>query len=160
MSDPDELLENELRSFRPAEPSRQLATAIGDALAPTSSFAADVATARVNRLRASLWFSWSVTAVAACFAIAVLSRETTPATSTPVENTQPADDQRVVPVSSSNTLLAARDEGIVYLDSGQPARRYRLQYVDTFKLRAEGETASIDVSYPREEIRLVPVNAF
>jgi hypothetical protein len=180
MNDSNDLFEDELRALRPTDPSSRVAAAIAAALdpsrparnndnksAPIDAFADAGVAARVRRLRASLWFSWSVAAAAASFAIAVFLRAHEPAAGGAEAQTGIADgsdlsppaDLRVVPVSSSNTLVAARDEGIVYLDGGQPARRVRLQYLDTVRLRAEDDHASIDVSFPREEIRLVPVNA-
>jgi hypothetical protein len=61
-------------------------------------------------------------------------------------------------VAAENVLISARDEGVITLADGTPARRERLQYVDTITWRNPRTRASIVWSVPREEVRVVPVS--
>jgi hypothetical protein len=62
------------------------------------------------------------------------------------------------PVAAENILYAARDEGLVLLDNGMPARRARLNYVDTIIWENPRTNASLKWSVPREEVRVVPIS--
>ena len=62
------------------------------------------------------------------------------------------------PVAAENVLYAVRDEGLVTLANGTPARRERLNYVDTITWKNPRTNASVRWTVPREEVRVVPVN--
>ena len=50
---------------------------------------------------------------------------------------------------------------LVFLEDGQPARKVRYEFVDTVNLLSTDDArTTINVSTPREEIRLVPVQTF
>ena len=84
-----------------------------------------------------------------------------PPTATLGAGTVDANDVlRVRPVTTAEYLLGTRDEGIVELAGGTRARRVRLQYLDNIELRPETGLATVTVSYPREEIRHIPIQAF
>ena len=53
--------------------------------------------------------------------------------------------------------MSARDEGLVTLEDGTPARRARLQFVDTITWKNPRTNSSLRWSVPREEVRIVPV---
>lgn len=114
-----------------------------------------------------MWLPWFVAGASASVAAAVLFRDVVVTKSEMrVSISQPAnawevaseDEMLMVPVDSSGMLLVALDEGIVYLDSGQPARKVRLQFVDTVRLRNPGAAAALEITTPREEVRFVPVD--
>jgi hypothetical protein len=117
--------------------------------------------------RGSLWFAWLVAGVCASISAALLLRDAIESMpNAPVSGSQPAnsrdvaatDEMRMVPVDTSGMLLVALDEGIVFLESGQPVRKVRLQYVDTVRLRNPGAAAALEITTPREEVRFVPVD--
>jgi hypothetical protein len=169
MNDPNESLENELRALRPAAPPARLARAIARTLDPD----ADRAAARVplaagvpRPARLSLVISWGITAAAACVALAFAFRGKPAPNVDPAPNPSAQVDRtdaglpaglRMLPVSTTGYLFATRDEGIVMLQDGRPARKMRYEFVDTVQMRALGESAAVSVSYPREEVRLIPV---
>lgn len=62
------------------------------------------------------------------------------------------------PVTAENVLVAASDEGLVILADGTPARRERLQFVDTITWKNPRTNASLTWRVPREEVRVVPVS--
>jgi hypothetical protein len=160
MNTPTDPFEEELRSLQPATPSLRLASRIAADLAGARA-PGPAAGRRFAPRDLSLWLSWGV---AAAMAVALFTR-TPPASTTGAElATRPAPEAsaaapaRFTPVSSTNTLVGALDEGVVFLEDGRPARKVRYEYVDTVNLLGVGDSrATIAVTTPREEIRLVPV---
>lgn len=63
----------------------------------------------------------------------------------------------LAPVKIENVLFSARDEGLVRLEDGSPARRQRLRFVDTIVWKNTESTASLVWTLPREEVRVVRV---
>jgi hypothetical protein len=158
MSDHDTDLENELRDIAPAAPPARLAVRLAQELATPPRVAAWSRPAR-----RALWASWSLTAAAAAAAAVAWWPAGTPAGDLPpqaVVDRPAAVEDGVVPVGTSNVLTGARDEGVVLLEDGRPARRVRLHFVDTVRLRDAADGADIAVSRPREEVRFVPVNLY
>ncbi len=159
MNTPIDPFEEELRALRPVAPGHELASSIGAALADPPVPVAR-AGARSRLIPISLWLSWGA---AAAMAIALLWPEARPPTpdtanTPPTSPAATGDAPRFTPVSSSMTLVGTRDEGVVYLDDGTPARKVRYEYLDTVNLMSTDDTrAVLNVSRPREEIRLVPV---
>lgn len=172
MSASNESFEARLRAFQPIQPTPQLVHAIAAQLDPPAAPPRE-ATLLSPWARFSLGASWAITAVAASAAVMLyLDR---PGGATPGEATggealplaevaataPPArGDLRVTPVDARGYLYDAVDEGIVYLENGMPARRVRYQFLDTVEMRAEGKDASVALTYPREEIRFIPVNYY
>jgi len=64
------------------------------------------------------------------------------------------------PVVAENLLQERIDEGIVFLNNGAAARKYRYEFIDrvVWKNPADGSTMEIEV--PREEVVMVPVQTF
>lgn len=163
-SDPDPL-ENALRQLRLAPTSAELASRLAHALQPAASIPPPRSRARATLQRASPWLAWSI---AAAMTVAFFARTPPPPDARPAVAGRAmagapsaADAGGFQPVSSSNVLVAAQDEGLVLLDNGQPARKVRYEYLDTIKLLStDSSRATVDVSFPREEIRLVPVQTF
>ncbi len=156
--------EQELRKARPAPASERLREAIASALDAPPPPPPSVPTKLIH---ISLWTSWGVAVAAAAVAMAVVLREDHPRRS-PLPRTAPhaaatpedAGALRVVPAGSAGYLYRARDEGVVMLENGAPARRVRYEFLDTFELLAPGGGGRVNVTYPREEIRVVPIRTF
>lgn len=64
------------------------------------------------------------------------------------------------PIHAKNTLLGRVDEGVIFLNNGISARRYRYQFIDTVTWEDPADGARISMEIPREEIVLVPVQTF
>jgi hypothetical protein len=144
MDDELQNLENELRELRPAAPSRALLAQIERELdsvghRPTAA--------------GSRWWVW-VAALPIAAAVAVM---TAIAMNRAPRVTTAESEGRLKPVSAENVLYAASDEGLISLGDGTPARRARLNYVDTFTWENPRTNASLRWSVPREEVRIVPV---
>lgn len=67
---------------------------------------------------------------------------------------------RYLPIRTQNRLLARADEGIIFLDNGVSARRYRFHFVDTTVWENPSDGTRLAMEVPREEIILVPVQSF
>jgi hypothetical protein len=163
-------LEAELKRLRPAAPTRDFLARIERELATPI---APPAAAPVRR-PAPLWWLWAG-ALPAAAALAVMvtlaARNRSPsAAPKPVAAPIAAVEKPTVaeqlvaestaafkPIAAENVLYAARDEGLVTLADGTPARRERLNYVDTFVWKDPRTNASVRWTVPREEVHVVPV---
>ena len=153
-------LESELKRLRPASPSPALVARVGASLERKSG-------PRASGMR---WWFWAALPAAAAVAMLLVrfssgERAERPAA---VAESRPAaavsdqgDDalrDRLKPVAAENVLVSARDEGVVTLDDGTPARRERFQFVDTYTWKNPHTRTSLTWSVPREEVRVVPVH--
>ena len=170
-------LEDELRKLRPAQPSPVLFERVGEALKASRPFAAANATSSWWRFKGvtenwwSLGFSLAAAAVLILFAVITMERrheqqeavaqssaapETRPA---PLETERSTSRSRFVPAGGTNLVYNARDEGLHFADgSERPLRRVRYNTQQTWRWRNPETGASLRVSYPSEEIVLIPVS--
>jgi hypothetical protein len=66
---------------------------------------------------------------------------------------------KFVPAGATRLVYNTRDEGLQFADnSGQPLRRMRYQTHETWQWRNPTTGASLRVSYPSEEVVLIPVS--
>jgi hypothetical protein len=169
-------LENELKRLRPAQPSPVLFERVGEAL---KNCRASVSEAKWKRWRFtgtphnwwSLGFGLAAAAVLVLFAAVTMERwherqqtvaqrstglETRPAPAGTKRSTSPS---RFVPAGGTNVVYNARDEGLHFADgSERPVRRVRYNTQQTWRWRNPHTGASLRVSYPSEEIMLIPVS--
>lgn len=143
-------LEAELKRLRPAAPSPELVQRIGRELPARPA----------GRARTTLRWVWLATVPAAAALAVLLSRSTPPRPDRPDKPlpAATASSGALKPVSAENVLYSARDEGLVVLEDGTPARRERLQFVDTITWRDPRTNASLTWTVPREEVRVVPIS--
>jgi hypothetical protein len=164
-------IENELRKLRPAQPSPILFERIEEALdrRPVVSPARQPERLPYNWL--SLGIGLAAAAVLVLFAaikmehqqsdgkeIAQISREpkTAPLLNRAEESTS---SEKFVPAGATRLVYNTRDEGLQFArGSGQPVRRFRYQTHETWQWRNPTTGASLRVSYPSEEVVLIPVS--
>ncbi len=169
MDDDLQQLEAELKRLRPAAPTRDFLARVARELDEP------VAIKRPARRALPPWWLWAgalpvAAALAVMIAIAVRPRISPAAQVQPLAVTAPASAKLTLaeelvaesaakfkPVAAENVLLAAQDEGLVTLEDGTPARRQRLNYVDTITWKNPRTNASVRWTVPREEVRVVPV---
>ena len=160
-------LEAELKRLRPAAPTRDFLARMARELDTPA------APAPVVRRPARLWWLWAgalpaAAALAVMITLVTRRQPATPtrATSTPVAVTaKPSVAEQLVaeskaafkPIAAENVLYSVLDEGLVTLEDGTPARRERLNYVDTVTWKNPRTNASVRWTVPREEVRVVPV---
>jgi len=171
-------LENELRNLRPARPSPILFERVEEALMDSGAGASP---ARQPERLPYNWFSlgFGLAAAAVLVLFAAISMERRHERRERIAQISPAPGKRpILPAqrdgsgvrgsTSSNRLLPAgatqvvyntRDEGLQFAQgSEQPLRRLRYQTHQTWQWRNPTTGASLRVSYPSEEVVLIPVS--
>jgi len=171
-------LEKELRKLQPAQPSPVLSERVGEALEDSRASTKERRSLgrRWGDLEAahpwwSLGFGLAAAAVLILFAAVTMERrherQQTVAQSSPAPQTQPVPLEteqsispgRFVPAGGSNVVYNARDEGLHFANgSERPVRRVRYNTKQTWRWRNPETGASLRVSYPSEEIVLIPVS--
>ena len=64
-----------------------------------------------------------------------------------------------MPDGVTRVVYGTRDEGLVFPnDGGRPVRRIRARSQETLQWRDRETGASLRVSYPTEEVELIPVS--
>jgi hypothetical protein len=169
-------LEKELSKLRPAQPSPVLFKRVEEAL---ENCRPSVSDARWSWRRFtetpynwwSLGFGLAAAAVLILFAAVTMERrheaqQTVAQTSAATEarpaplRTEPSSSRsKFVPAGGTNVVYNARDEGLHFADgSERPVRRVRYHTQQTWRWRNPETGASLRVSYPSEEIVLIPVS--
>ena len=155
-------LEAELKQLRPVAPSPELATRVERALADTPS-AGVLPRRKTPRLN---WFSLGLGVAAAAAALLLLARpnvERVPPSQSMIASSSPAalaarPGRVMVPDGVTRVVYGTRDEGLVFpTNGGQPVRRLRAHSRETLQWR-DNAGASLRVSYPTEEVELIPVS--
>jgi len=160
MNDSSEL-ERELKSLQPVKPSARLIERIEQALTSVTEIPANVIAPRRFTIN---WVGLGL-GVAAAAAFLILARidfrpavrtQSRIATALP-QSTAPVPN--FVPDAVTRVVYNTRDEGLVF-PRGQerPARRVRTTQRETLQWRDRQSGASLRVSYPTEEITLIPVS--
>jgi len=177
-------LENDLKALRPAQPSPVLFERIEEAMAEDRKAST---AANDQPFSKSLWrrlmenpFRFGIGLAAAVAAIVLLvARITTDQTRNDhkeiaqVVQTSPAlpafsdrsgvdgstSSNKFVPSGATQVVYNTRNEGLQFADgSKQPLRRLRYQTQQTWQWRNPSTGASLRVSYPSEEVVLIPVS--
>jgi len=169
-------LEKELRKLRPAPPSPVLFERVGEAL---KNCRPSVSDAKWKRWRFtetpynwwSLGFGLAAAAVLILFAAVamehrheqqqtVAQNSSAPATRpVPLGTKRSISPGRFVPAGGTNLVYNTRDEGLHFADgSERPVRRVRYNTQQTWRWRNPKTGASLRVSYPSEEVVLIPVS--
>jgi len=168
-------IESKLRKLRPVQPSADLMTRIERALAEETSTRLRSATARQASAAGVLpherrfHFNWlslglGLTAASALVLFAFLRLEgpvqkrSSLAAITPAPAFSTNSNAQFVPAGLTQVVYRTRDEGLHFPNnSGQPMRRVRSHSRETLRWRNPTTGASLRISYPSEEVSLVPV---
>lgn len=164
-------IENELRKLRPARPSPILFERVEEAMTDCRAGASPARQPERSPYNwLSLGFGLAAAAVLVLFAavkmerqesgkeIAQTSRE--PEAAPPLNRAQkPTSTDKFVSAGATRLVYNTRDEGLQFArSSGQPLRRMRYQTHETWQWRNPTTGASLRVSYPSEEVVLIPVS--
>jgi hypothetical protein len=169
-------LENELKKLRPARPSPVLYDRVEEAMVGSESDKI----IRPDRFRvnyAALGFGLAAAAVLLLLAKVNTDRTRESAQSivqnSPTPETNPllpagrggngSDGSRLsnqfIPAGATQVVYNTRDEGLQFTEgSEQPLRRLRYQTQETWQWRNPATGASLRVSYPSEEVVLIPIS--
>jgi hypothetical protein len=158
-------IESKLRKLQPVQPSADLMTRIERALAEETS----TPTAGVLPHERRFHFNWlslglGLTAATALVVFAFLRSEgpvqkhSSLAAITPAPAFSTNSNAQFVPAGLTQVVYRTRDEGLHFPNnSGQPMRRVRSHSRETLRWRNPTTGASLRISYPSEEVSLVPV---
>jgi len=154
-------LEHELKRLRPVDPSATLIDRIEQALASVSEISPNVIAPRpftINRVGLGL----GLAAAAAFLLLARIDFRPAARTQSQMVSAVPqstAPLPNFVPAAVTRVVYNSRDEGLVF-PGGQegPARRLRTAQRETLQWRDPQSGASLRVSYPTEEVTLIPVS--
>jgi hypothetical protein len=166
-------LENELKKLRPAQPSPVLFERLEQALEDCGTGA--LAGRTPVRSPYNWWwlgFGLATAGIVVLFVVISFEREhrldtATVAQRSPASEMRPETpgteqsrvSDRFVPAGGTNVVYHARDEGLHFADgSDRPVRRVRYQTQQTWRWHNPETGASLRVSYPSEEIVLIPVS--
>jgi hypothetical protein len=162
-------LENELKKLRPAQPSTELVARIDAAFAKADSNQKTGDIAKIihpTRFKVS-WLSLGLgLAAAAIFLIFARVGVDRPPKRIPIAQNTPAPATRstiaspaFIPAGATQVVYNTRDEGL-HFPAGydEPMRRVRYQKRETLQWRNPNTGASLRVSYPSEEVVLIPVS--
>jgi hypothetical protein len=170
-------LENELRNLRPARPSPILFERVEEAL----KCRVGASPARQPERLPYNWFSlgFGLAAAAVLVLFAAISMERWHERREKIAQISPAPEKRpilparregsgvqgstssnrFIPAGATQVVYNTRDEGLQFArGSEQPLRRLRYQTHQTWQWRNPTTGASLRVSYPSEEVVLIPVS--
>ena len=159
-------IENQLRKLRPVQPSADLAERIERALGEQRSTSTAGILPRERRWHIN-WFvlgpALAATALVLIFVRINADRPQKKATSivsiTPMPIAPLPSNAEFIPVGLTQVVYNTRDEGLHFPGgSDQPMRRVRSQKRETLQWRNPATGASLRVSYPSEEVELIPVS--
>lgn len=179
-------LENDLKALRPAQPSPVLFERIEEAMGEDrkASAAVDAKSWRILYRRfTEAPYKFGVGLAAAAVAVVLLlARINTDQTqnkykeiaqASPASETKPVipsfsggsgvdksmSANKFIPSGATQVVYNTRNEGLQFADgSRQPLRRLRYQTQQTWQWRNPSTGASLRVSYPSEEVVLIPVS--
>jgi hypothetical protein len=163
-------LEAELKKLRPRQVSPDLQAGIETGLAETEAAGRGVATAGVlpkqRRFRPN-WFALGLgLAAAATFLILARVNVDRPSKSTGLAMLTPApitpaakEVNSFIPLAMTQVVYETKDEGLHFADGNdEPMRRLRSRKRETVQWKNPQTGASLRVSYPKEEVTLVPIS--
>lgn len=168
-------LENELKKLRPARPSPVLFARVEEAMAGSES----AKIIRPDRFRINyVALGFGLAAAAVLFLLAKVGTDQRQEPAESIVQNSPAPETRTllpgrrgnriegsrspnefIPSGATQVVYNTRDEGLQFTDpSEQPLRRVRYQTQETWQWRNPATGASLRVSYPSEEVVLIPVS--
>jgi hypothetical protein len=160
----NEELESELKKLRPVRPSAELMSRVASALADGGENTAKVIRPqhfRVNWLGLGL----GLAAAAAFLILARVDFRPTDKTKQIIASATPSIQQKAAALPNyqatglTQVVYSKRDEGLVFPPGAlEPSRRVRTAKRETLQWRDRQSGAQLAVSYPTEEVTLIPVS--
>ena len=155
-------IEQELKRLRPAQPSHAFLVRVGHAMADP-----EIGEDKINwpnRFRRN-WIALGVGVAALFLVLAQIKTQRgekqseriaqSPAATEP----QSTSANRFIPTGATQVVYNVRDEGLHFTDGSEgPMRRLRYQTRQTLQWRNARTGESLRVSYPSEEVVLIPIS--
>ena len=165
MNDDFSELENQLKNFNPVPASEELFANIEEELVDLAS-EKDPKIVRPDRFRINWLAVGAGLAAAAVIVIFARVNFRTPARTQNVASVSPAPavgstitPAQLIPAGATQVVYHTRDEGLLFpRGSEEPVRRVRSRMRETLQWQNPATGASLRVSYPSEQIELIPVS--
>ena len=155
-------IEQELKRLRPAQPSHAFLVRVGHAMADP-----EIGEDKINwpnRFRRN-WIALGVGVAALFLVLAQIKTQRgekqseriaqSPAATEP----QSTSANRFIPTGATQVVYNSRDEGLHFTDGSEgPMRRLRYQTQETLQWHNARTGESLRVSYPSEEVVLIPIS--
>lgn len=159
-------LEDQLRKLRPAQPSPDLISRIEGALAEPETSTATAGVLPRERRSQFNWLSLGLGLAAATalvlFAFVRLQEQTAQTPRTASTKSSPAistSTAQLIPTGLTQVVYRTRDEGVHFpSNADQPMRRVRSHTRETLRWRNPKTGATLRISYPTEQVSLLPVS--
>ena len=163
-------LETELKKLRPVAVSDELTARIERALAEQPVASTPTPTSAISRRKPGTinwrFLGFGVAAAAALMLLAKVgndhpanNQETVAALTPPPARITPTSAGKFIPTGMTQVVYHARDEGLVFAEGAEnPVRRLRYRTRETLQWRQPDTGASLRVSYPSEEVVLMPIS--
>ena len=160
----NEELESELKKLRPVQPSPELVSCIESALADGGTSASKVI--RPERFRVN-WLGLGLGLAAAATFLLLARVDFRPSDKTKQINVSgtPSLQQKAAALPNyqatglTQVVYSKHDEGLVFPPGAEgPSRRVRTAKRETLRWRDQQSGAQLAVSYPTEEVTLIPVS--
>lgn len=160
-------IENELRKLRPAQPAAGLIERVRQGL--DESIANDDPVGKVIRpdrfRRGWIPLGLGLAAAAVLLILARIDFRTAPPAVSNIASATPAftpapqlASAQFIPAGATRVVYHTQDEGLLFPGgSAQPVRRVRSRTRETLQWHNPSTGASLRVSYPSEEVQLIPV---
>jgi hypothetical protein len=163
-------IENELKKLRPVPPSQRLLTAIENAV---SQIAETHPSAPILFRKFTIPFPrfyWGAGLAAAAAVLLVVAwielkgpggsaPQVTAVTPAQLARSTPIASPQFVPAGATQVVYQTRDEGLHFRNGAtEPVRRVSSRTRETLQWRNPGTGASLLVSYPTEQVELIPVS--
>ena len=159
----NEELENELKKLRPVRPSAELISRVERALADAGETGAKII--RPERFRVNwLGLGLGLAAAATFLIFARFDFHPNERTKPTIASATPSLQQKAAALPNyqatglTQVVYSKRDEGLVFPPGAEgPSRRVRTAKRETLQWRDRQSGAQLAVSYPTEEVMLIPV---
>jgi hypothetical protein len=157
----NEELESELKKLRPTRPSAELMSRVESALADAGERTAKIIRPQHFRIN---WFGLGL-GLAAAATFLIFARVDFRPTGKTKQAATPSLQQRAAALPNyqaiglTQVVYSKRDEGLVFPPGAEgPSRRVRTARRETLQWRDRQTGAQLAVSYPTEEVTLIPVS--
>jgi hypothetical protein len=163
-------LERELKNLRPVQPSAELMSRVGSVLANSGKGTAKVIRPEPRQSGSDFRINWvglglGLAAAATFLIFARVDFRPNDKTKLTIASATPSLQQTAAALPNyqatglTQVVYSKRDEGLVFPSGAEgPSRRVRTAKRETLQWRDRQSGAQLAVSYPTEEVTLIPVS--
>jgi hypothetical protein len=163
-------LEDQLKALRPAPLRESFVVRVEEAMAEPEDSSTPEKVIHAHQFRRNWLIGLSLAAAAAVLLLVRANFQTPPSpnqtasaspqpAATAIQSTQPVLTNGFVPTGTTKVVYHQRDEGLLFAQNReQPVRRLRFVTREMLQWKNPATGASLRVSYPAEQVELIPVS--